>query len=58
MRFLEMYQRNAAGSTGVKMPPPGAEVKKVWSYSSTTPFDFIAHIRTAILYVKLQTINK
>jgi len=51
--FLAMYQRNAAGSTEVKGPPPGAEVKKVWSYFSTTPFEFIAHIRTTILYVKL-----
>jgi len=48
-----MYERNAAGSTRVKRPPTGAEFKKVWSYSSTTPFDFTAHIRTTILYVKL-----
>jgi len=52
MSFLAISQRNAAGSTGVKRPS-GAEVKKVWSYSSTTPFDFIPHIRTTILYVKL-----
>jgi hypothetical protein len=53
MSFLAISQRDAAGSTGVKRPPSGAEVKKVWSYSSTTPFDFIPHIRTTILYVKL-----